>query len=293
LPDFWTHVLAGEEMIAAGGSDHLYRTVEENMEAFIMGCQGPDLFFYNISTPWRGPVLGKRMHYNGLRTAFEHVVKYGKAHRSGGCLSAFLCGYLSHFLVDRYMHPFVLARSRNFTVHKKLENELDSFLLKHHLGISPRAVNPYLMMEFEEGMPEAILGFFQEHLDEIYDFNRGRSTTLSSYRDFKYLQNVLYSPGPVKRTLLRFSGAFIPYNLDSLLYEAGSELLWDEEKQRFLQQYEKVVDLGADTLEEVELFWQDRLHYSDLSDHLKELDFAPPDRQEIISTLPLGEQLSG
>ncbi len=291
MPDFWTHILAGEHMVKAGTNKDMINIMEENRTSFNFGCQGSDVFFYNISTPWRGPALGKKMHYDSVNEAFFHAVSYGKKNYCPRALS-FLMGYLSHIVTDRYLHPFILARSPNFTIHKEIENELDSFLLEHFRGEKARNINPFFKVDFSGdvkqsgNIPHEINGFFESHLHEIYDYSEGLKTLRISYRDFKYLQSTLYSPGPVKRTALRAANAVIPYDIDTLLYEAGNEILWPEERSRFLYVYRAAKERGADILSDVFLYWQNEIDMITFKNRLEGEDFSGADKEEILSTLP-------
>ncbi len=276
-------------MINNSQNKEFARIIEGREKFFNFGCQGSDLFFYNFSTPWKGPVLGKKMHYERLEKAFWQAIEHGKNNSTQPNILAFLTGYLSHYLVDRYLHAFILARSENFTMHKCLENEIDSFLLHHFKGIKARNVNPYNRIEFNDRIPKEIMEFFQMHLREIYAEEKGDFALKNSYRDFKYLQYALFSPGPLKRAALRAANTVIPYNVDSLLYEAGDDLLWQEEKKRFLDHYEQTLNIGTDILVDIFAYWQGKMTKSSLAQKLSPLDLSGPDQQEIVSTLP-GEQ---
>lgn len=273
-------------MVEKSNNKYFSEIIRDKEKYFDFGCQGSDLFFYNFSTPWRGPVLGKRMHYEMLEKAFWQAIEHGKNNSDSPETLAFLTGYLSHYLVDRYLHAFILARSANFTMHKCLENEIDSFLLEHFKGTKARNVNPFNVIEFNNHIPAEIIGFFQTHLREIYAEEKGNTALENSYRDFKYLQSALFSPGPVKRAVLRAANTVIPYNVDSLLYEAGDELLWEEEKRRFLTHYEQTLYIGADILAEIFAYWRGSVSKSSLAHKLSGLDLYGPDSEEIVSTLP-------
>ncbi len=286
MPDFWTHILAGEHIVEKSEYTEYKNIVKGEEKYFNFGCQGSDLFFYNFSTPWRGPALGKKMHYEKLDTAFWQSINYGKLKNNSPEIMAFLTGYLTHYLVDRYLHAFILARVNNFTMHKCLENEIDSFLLEHFRDIKARNINPFYIIKFDKELPAAITEFFRIHLQEVYEEKQVITTLEHSYRDFKYLQYALFSPGPVKRAILRAANTVIPYNVDSLLYEAGNELLWPEEKNRFLRYYEETVNFAGEIMAYIFAYWLDELDKSSLVDKISVLDFSGPDRQEIISTLP-------
>ena len=66
MPDFWTHVIAGQEMINKSQNERLIALFDENKEIFNFATQGPDFFFYNNFWPWKkekeGVNLGERLH---------------------------------------------------------------------------------------------------------------------------------------------------------------------------------------------------------------------------------------
>ena len=286
MPDFWTHIIAGENIVEASQVRYYSDLIKHYKTAFNFGCQGSDLLFYNLSTPWQGPVYAKKMHYNKLKTAFQDIVDRGSKNTKEGAYTAFLTGYITHFLVDKGLHAFILARSPNFTVHKEIENEIDTFLLSHFKGKNSRELNPASAIDFKGDIPESIEEFFADHMSDIYNFQEGSDLLNKSFRDFKYLQKLLYSPGGVKRTLLRASGAFIPYNLDSLLYDCGSKHLWPEERTRFLDYYNDAVTSAGEIMNQIIFCWKKNCQWN-LDDSTFSLDLNPPGEEELAETLPV------
>ena len=147
MPALVNHHLLGERV--APQLDASLLPDEESLLAFLLGCQGPDPFFFRFSTLPRTTAvlnqLGEDMHatrmsafFDALRDACGHVPAADRA-----LAQAFSLGMLCHYALDRVAHPFIFAKEYELLradaelaqspgqVHALLESELDVFMLWH------------------------------------------------------------------------------------------------------------------------------------------------------------------
>ena len=285
LPDFWTHIIAGKEMVTSSRQDLLRKSMEKAKTSFNFGCQGPDFLFYNLLNPLDGPMLGKKMHKKKLGKSVIQAARFGKQNSSSQ-LRAYLIGFITHILVDRDLHPFILARSPDYTTHKKLENELDVFLVQHFLGLDLQEINTFQQIEFAEEIPAEITDFFQYLSAQVYDNPRGEKALTYSYSYFKLLQSLLNGPGNIRRAAIKAANFVIPYDLDTLMYGEGGNMLWLEEKRRFLHHYQQTTLRGSQILNFIGNYWRGVNSEQALEFFLANLDFEEPKEAEILATLP-------
>jgi len=285
LPDFWTHIFAGQEIIKDSKHDFLQTNIEQEKIAFNFGCQGPDFLFYNFSNPWHGPILAKKLHKRKPNQTFSQLVKYGN-NCSSQTLRAYLLGYLTHFMVDKELHPFVLARSPNFSIHKRLENEIDSLLIEHYLKINPKEVDTWQQVAFKSGIPEDIIAFFTDFIAENYEIFNGQKALINSYNNFKMLQNLLNGSGKASRVFWKAANLIIPFELTNLVYGEGPNMLWPEEKNIFFQYFASTTFKGSQIIDFIGDYWLGKKKEKSLDLFLQNQDFSEPKEKEILATLP-------
>jgi len=272
-------------MVASSRQDIMQKSMEQAKTSFNLGCQGADFLFYNLLNPLDGPMLAKKMHKKKLEESIFQAVSFGK-NSSSPQLLAYLSGFITHILVDIDLHPFILARSPDYTTHKRLENELDVFLVQHFLGLDLQEINTFQQIEFAEEIPVEITGFFQCLSSQVYNNPRGEKALTHSYSYFKLLQSLLNGPGNFRKAAVKAANFIIPYDLDTLIYGEGRNMLWFEEKRRFLNHYQQTTIRGGQILNFIGDYWLGANSEQALELFLANLDFAEPEESEILATLP-------
>lgn len=135
MPALYTHYRFGKA-VAATLPPTFSEIVSEHSEAFALGTQGPDILFYHKplqKNDIRG--LGTALHDVSPKAFFQRAVcrlQYAKQANEGyfRALSAYLYGFLSHFVLDVFCHPYIEARTSGTFTHGKIESELDKYTLR-------------------------------------------------------------------------------------------------------------------------------------------------------------------
>ena len=121
--------------------------------SFILGCQGPDIFYHNRRTRPVGLEYGSLLHRRGYGTFCAHLLKTGL---SGitidtsreikiSSLGLYSAGFLTHAFLDRAAHPYIVFKSTpvppvssinggSAFFHLFLERILDTLMLKKLRG---------------------------------------------------------------------------------------------------------------------------------------------------------------
>ena len=168
MPSIITHDTFGQEIYA-----QLNSTIgqsEDEKQAFLLGCQGPDVFFYGLVNPLTPQAnrIAKRLHRQkcteflaSLALCVPHITQpNNKAHSfrtsAADIARAYALGYLMHFELDSKMHPLVfsetfafcdagikdLNRSSQSEVHVEIECELDELVLTVKRGQTISTFDP-------------------------------------------------------------------------------------------------------------------------------------------------------
>jgi len=142
MPDMLAHYLVAE---AAARRDGAGRLVAGAFDAYKVGAQGPDVFFYSrLVRGRRGrPNLAHITHQHRVAAAFRSMLTRAAASpaRERSAAFAFVAGYAAHLCLDAEAHPWVLywtgdiseaadppARTEPFRRHGILEASIDVIL---------------------------------------------------------------------------------------------------------------------------------------------------------------------
>ena len=182
MPDFTTHVLFGEKLLSQMPED-ARETVLRNPSAFYWGAQGPDPLFYSPGS--RGdrklPLLGGLMHRQRTgRLLEELVLAAGEASgEEGDFLRAYLLGFLSHYVLDREVHPYVyfLVERRKKalpencwpSIHSRVECHIDDLLYPRMKNDQPvQRFRPGAFCPLDEPGAGRLAALYRRLLEKVY-----------------------------------------------------------------------------------------------------------------------------
>lgn len=222
MPDIITHILFAEDMLkrVEKWSDSKWKKdILNRKELFILGCQGPDIFFYNDFLPWirnkRGPKIGTLMHLEKTGDFFIEGVKYIKENKTkdNEALFTYLSGFMCHFALDKITHPYIFYftgeydKARPETVqykgyHKKLELIIDTILLKEKKGLKSCKYNIYKKIDAGKTLPKSVNEFYDYAFEKIYKLRVDEGLANNSYKDIKKVFKLIYDPVGIKKGTL-------------------------------------------------------------------------------------------
>ena len=144
MPDMFAHYLVAEEAARRADAGGL---LSGAFDAYKVGAQGPDVFFYSrlVRGRRRRPDLARLTHQHQMAAAFRSMLARAAASPAGerGAAFAFIAGYAAHLCLDAEAHPWVLywtgditegaeptARTEAFRRHGVLEASIDVILTR-------------------------------------------------------------------------------------------------------------------------------------------------------------------
>lgn len=179
-------------------SDSVLRAAHANAEAFALGCQGPDPFFYAFMLGPKSRCLhtvSNRLHTENVDAFMAAMLRHSK--KDPVRLSYFL-GYLSHYALDTAAHPYVNHLSCR-PDHTRFEAHLDSALL-NYLGIKLKDYPPTRLLQAK---PETVRA-----IDELYTLCARESHGLeiaggflTAHEHMLRIQRIGFDPNRIKRPL--------------------------------------------------------------------------------------------
>lgn len=156
MPALITHYLFGEEALKElpGAQDY----TAEQRNAFLLGCQGPDPFFFsaisrNSAAAHRFGSISHTVHIARELEAYHDALDY-LTDSDKNVVLPYVLGFLAHYTLDVNAHPFVYAQQYELMdaydalaeahsqVHAVIESDIDSELLQRMRGTTVPEFHP-------------------------------------------------------------------------------------------------------------------------------------------------------
>lgn len=157
MPACYAHYRFGQ--MAADRLPTEYRRVVRNFrQLFLVGLQGPDIFFYhNPLVKDKVVKLGTVFHGQTGREFFSHACTAVNSEAA----MAYLLGLLGHYCLDALTHPFVHEHTADGKIsHVELESEFERFLLKSDGNSAPHIYNRGEHIHLTPGECETAAAFY-------------------------------------------------------------------------------------------------------------------------------------
>ncbi len=162
MPALYAHLRFGEE-VAKNLSVPYVNLIERYPEAFALGTQGPDILFYHH--PIKANEIRKKGTFlhtlSGEEFFLAQAEKLLQGANGGDILTenaafaAYVCGFLCHFTLDVFCHPYINEQSSEAVTHGKIESEFDKYVLRKN-GKPIRGYNAATPIKDQNGTKEAV-----------------------------------------------------------------------------------------------------------------------------------------
>lgn len=284
MPDFWTHMLAGELVQEQLPNQQWQTMLTENQQIFNFGCQGPDFLFYNDFWPWisnqRGPEVGTQLHKENIQsfwlTSLDYLQKKKQQNSSSfPQLATYISGMAAHYALDKTAHPFINARTDDFPAHKRLEANLDAYLLKRYKDQQVHKLSPLPPIDVGDNLPPIIKNYYQQVLVQGHSLKQEIDFIDDSYHDFHRVLQLFYSPRRFKIPVFKLLELIFPTNLTLFVYPTQPDysLLTEEEFNQFEKLLEKGVTEGKQLIKIIIAYVNDKLTWEQLKAQFPDTNF--------------------
>jgi hypothetical protein len=121
MPYICTHLAFGKRV-----ADALGRSPDTLGEPYVLGCFGPDLYFFDRLPPT--PFIPHQKKHGNLLHAQDCFALFSAlADASDELLHTYLLGFLTHIALDSTLHPYIEAKHRGLD-HTRFEGVIDSIV---------------------------------------------------------------------------------------------------------------------------------------------------------------------
>lgn len=201
-------------------------TLKPYKEQLKIFAQGPDVFFfYNLLSHKKGKHirdLGLYMQQNETQTFFVNLIntiKKKKLERNPE-IRAFLYGFISHYILDMTMHPFILFRTGYFDKktkesykyrggHERMETYIDAYFIRVRANIRPKNFKTTNFCFKRTDISAALEDTIDDVLSETFNITAGGSQYVSSIKQMKaFYKFFRYDRTGIKKMLYSFGKIF-------------------------------------------------------------------------------------
>lgn len=219
MPAILTHHFFGKSVLNEVSTIVEFKSKEE-IDAFILGNQGPDPFFYLVlgkrykaSKP-----LGSVMHKARPAQLLFNLCSLTKdaESESSQIARAYVSGFLCHWALDSTLHPLVyywqnaligagvvgLDASSSDKVHGEIERDIDEAVLYSRTGRTIDSYKPYKeILNCSRDALKTIDSLYEGASIMTYGLPVRNDSFSAAVFGFRHIQRLFYSPGATKRGL--------------------------------------------------------------------------------------------
>lgn len=222
MPGFTTHYLFGQQSYQLMQPSSLKRNIQKNHTAFSLGLQGPDIFFYDIlSLIFSRKNPGSIAHTADTGVFLRYLLEGPKIFpdkKEKEIASAYIFGYLGHYLLDTACHPYIYALSHYSSQpkgymgkHIRLETDIDTALLWHYQRRRPSEFHQSETIRLTREQKHIISRLLYFAFSKTYpDLGPTRCRILQAICGMQVGTKLLYDPTGRKKPLIRRFEAIAP-----------------------------------------------------------------------------------
>lgn len=212
MPSLLTHQWFADQIL-----DHVqgdFSFINEHRQVVYLGAQGPDPFFFYGRAPFASRknkeamnAFGSYLHNQPLDLTLLKLLKTYHQSDKHPVLTSYVIGALTHYALDRSVHPYVFYRSgfdENGQLtgiygrdHARLEVAIDN-AIKKHFQLSESVYNP----RFTLGLSPSALEKISSLYHQTYAANLKEDDFLLSTLDMRRVYDFLYHSGVINRLLV-------------------------------------------------------------------------------------------
>ncbi|PTX53698.1 hypothetical protein C8P63_12718 [Melghirimyces profundicolus] len=265
MPNVWSHILFGKRVRARAGQSE-----PRDWHPFNLGCQGPDSLLYHNFWPWKRDDsvrrLGSAIH---RRHCGPFLLDLIRAAADVPDMREYVAGFLTHHILDRKTHPYIIYRSGNGKYkHQKLEVIIDTLLAERLAGWKTWKTPVVPLIDVGRTLPrewaEVLHGTARKHFpEETAAVLPGHWD--EAYRHMKRALRIFYDPcgvkwfltlgkiGPFRYRPVRSETDYLNESKREWLHPAVPE---EAHRESFMELWEVAVEEGADLLGTTCRLWE-------------------------------------
>ena len=223
MPSVILHTVFGEDLVSALSAELPAKKILNGFRsAFVLGCQGPDIFYHNLKSKPVALQYGSLLHRRGYGIFSACLLKMGLSRAQINAHGAYALGFMTHAVLDRACHPFIIYHcGKNY--HSFFERIIDTLMLKELRGLEPASWDQErLLAKVCENPPPGLKESIARCLAETFGERVNKNRSLARRIDNAFIDCARFysmsSPSKIKEALCAASGEKRPFSMRSLNY---------------------------------------------------------------------------
>lgn len=219
MPNSITHYLFAMDCLDNLQIKSVKDIISKNMDLYILGCQGPNFFTYYSYMPIISKnnignmselihrrniniFLKRMLSYSTNNSYIKHIFDDSNFHE---ITMSYIYGFLSHYILDRSMHPYIYSLQFNLRdqyklksprlLHKSIETHIDSLLLNKFKNLKPSQFNKHTDINLSKDELIIICDMYKFLLKSVFNKSILYDDVIKCIETFKKTEQLLNSRG--------------------------------------------------------------------------------------------------
>ena len=220
MPSTMTHTYFGIDVINKLPQKYQY-IIKDNKNNFKLFCQGPDPFmFYHFfigKKALEGKEKQSNMHSKKTKSFFINTIKYiyEKKYNKHPQIMSYLYGYICHYYLDMYTHPYIYYKTGIFKKndkstyqyngqHQKMEYIIDLYMIEKREKTNPNTFKIHNNIFNITPFSKELTSLINTTLEKTYNYH---NTAKLYYKSSKYMKTFFrlfnYDPHGIKHKIYK------------------------------------------------------------------------------------------
>lgn len=197
MPNFYAHYVLGQRAFASMTAKQ-GEAAKAALNAFTLGLQGPDVFFYGSVFGDRSATkFGEKLHKLSGRDVLETMLRPYDGAAMPPSVRAYMMGFVGHFTLDAVAHPYVYKIQTDMAHHLALESDFDAYLLRAGGESSPWKSKLYKLISSDDQTQEVLAQVYAPRAE------LSERTIKASLRDMRLIRRLMRTPSVPKFHFVR------------------------------------------------------------------------------------------
>lgn len=182
MPNLITHKIFATDVLKVA-NENILAIIKASPQAFSVGTSGPDFLFYHSKLPWQNQKLGKKVRNIGSLIHQKNIDEWFKVailtclnekdSKMKNEMLSYMIGHLTHWVLDKSVHPFIFYRSDGTTKatqywHYRYESMLDTIMVNKYRKTSIKDYNSKAIMHADHTLQKAIYNIYKPAVKQVF-----------------------------------------------------------------------------------------------------------------------------
>lgn len=216
MSDILNHYFCGREALDLINDNKLKDNIIKYYDAYRLGTQGPDFFYYNIfdKNLKKSVEIARSIHNKEIDKFFYYGLKFANKYPDYRDITlAYLSGFVTHHSLDVKTHPFIYFRTDYLENpkpnelkynHKLYEVLLDTAMTQYEYSKQAVYENPEKVFIVTKETMKFLEKFYSYILKKVYDINVNKNLVKNSLKSAAQLISLTKDPFNYKNRIFSF-----------------------------------------------------------------------------------------